>query len=148
MELSSHDVKLIKGSIPMLEHSGEEIAKKMYEIMLENYPVVTPLFEGINLNNQFKKLANIILAYAKNIDNPQELEISIDKIADTHVYKGIKPEHYPIVGNCLLMSMIEVTGIGLTSPIIEAWGKAYLALSESLIEKERKKAVSAISETG
>lgn len=47
------------------------------------------------------------------------------------------PEHYPIVGTCLLRAIREVLGEQIaTDEVLEAWGAAYQQLADLLIEAE------------
>src|SRR5690606_10401210 len=47
-----------------------------------------------------------------------------------------RPEHYPIVGTCLLQAIREVLGEAATDDIINAWAEAYGQLADILIAAE------------
>jgi nitric oxide dioxygenase len=57
-------------------------------------------------------------------------------IAHKHVALGIKPEHYPIVGNNLLLTLREVLGEAASDDIIDAWADAYGVLAGLFIDRE------------
>lgn len=44
------------------------------------------------------------------------------------------PEHYPIVGTCLLQAIKEVLGDAATEEIMEAWRVAYGFLADIFID--------------
>jgi nitric oxide dioxygenase len=51
----------------------------------------------------------------------------------------IQPEHYPIVGACLLRSIREVLGSEIaTDAVIDAWGAGYQQLADILIQAEEQ----------
>lgn len=61
----------------------------------------------------------------------------MERISNKHVALQILPEHYPLVGSCLLQSIREVLGKEVaTDEVIEAWGAAYGELADLLIKKE------------
>jgi nitric oxide dioxygenase len=84
-------------------------------------------------------LANGVLMYARHIDQLEQLGGLVSQIINKHVSLNILPEHYPIVGQCLLRSIREVLGAEIaTDAVIEAWGAAYQQLSDLLIGLEEQ----------
>jgi nitric oxide dioxygenase len=77
-----------------------------------------------------------VLAYAAHIDRLDEIAGALPRIIHKHVALGVQPEHYPIVGKCLLQAIREVLGAAATDEIIAAWAEAYQALAEVLIGAE------------
>src|SRR5215469_4027048 len=132
---------LIKATVPLLETGGEALTRYFYKIMLDGYPQVRPLFNQHHQANgaQARALANAVLTYARNIDHLEALGPLATRIVSKHVALQIQPEHYPIVGTCLLRSIREVLGPDVaTDAVIEAWGVAYQQLADMLMGAERK----------
>jgi nitric oxide dioxygenase len=50
-------------------------------------------------------LANSVFAYASNADNLGALSDTVALLAHKHVSFDVLPEHYPIVGECLLEAL-------------------------------------------
>ncbi len=76
--------------------------------------------------------------YAKHIDRLEALGDLAAQIVNKHVALQVLPEHYPIVGACLLRAIREVLGAEVaTDAVIEAWGAAYGQLADILIGAER-----------
>ena len=48
------------------------------------------------------------------------------------------PEHYPIVGTCLLKAIKKVLGDAATPEIMDAWAAAYFFLADIFIDAENK----------
>lgn len=136
MGLSKNDIDIIKSTVPLLEQSGESITERMYVILFSRYPQVKPMFEGAE-SSQHKKLASMVLAFAKNVDNLEVLLKPIGKVAHIHVDKNVQPEHYSLVGECLLQAIMDVTDEGADSPVIEAWGRGYTTVADILIGQEK-----------
>src|SRR5690606_1344996 len=62
---------------------------------------------------------------------------AVVQIANKHVSLGIKPEHYPIVGEYLLKAIKEVLGDAATDDIINAWAEAYGVIADAFIGVEQ-----------
>lgn len=132
---------IIKSTIPLLETGGEALATHFYNIMLDGHPGVRPLFNQAHQANgsQPRALANGVLMYARNIDRLENLGPLASQIVNKHVALQILPEHYPIVGACLLRAIREVLGEEIaTDEVIAAWAVAYQQLADILINAEEQ----------
>lgn len=132
---------IIKATIPLLETGGEALATHFYNIMLDGHPQVRPLFNQAHQANgsQPRALANGVLMYARNIDRLANLGPLARQIVNKHVALQILPEHYPIVGACLLRAIREVLGEDIaTGEVIAAWAAAYQQLADILINAEEQ----------
>ncbi len=137
--LDASDRAIIKATVPLLESGGEALTTHFYKNMLNDYPQVRPLFNQAHQvsGDQPRALANGVLMYARHIDQLEQLGDLVAKIINKHVALQILPEHYPIVGKCLLESIREVLGADIaTDEVIAAWGKAYHQLADILIGAE------------
>jgi nitric oxide dioxygenase len=102
---------------------------------------VRPLFNQAHQasGDQPRALANGVLMYARHIDRLQALGPLVGQIVNKHVSLQILPEHYPIVGSCLLRAIREVLGAEVaTDAVLAAWGAAYGQLAELLIGAEEE----------
>ncbi|AFC87312.1 NO-inducible flavohemoprotein [Frateuria aurantia] len=131
--------EIIKATVPLLETGGEALTTHFYKLMLSEYPEVRPLFNQANQASgaQPRALAHAVLMYARHIDDLDALGPLAAQIVNKHVALQILPEHYPIVGSCLLRSIREVLGAEIaTDAVIEAWAAAYQQLADMLIGAE------------
>lgn len=130
---------IIKATVPILETGGEALTKHFYKMMLSEYEEVRPLFNQAHQQSgdQPRALANAVLMYARHIDQLEKLGNLVGQIIHKHVALQVLPEHYPIVGTCLLRAIREVLGPEIaTDEVIAAWGVAYQQLADILIQKE------------
>ncbi|MBP5104821.1 nitric oxide dioxygenase [Pseudomonas protegens] len=137
--LSVQDRAIIKATVPLLESGGEALITHFYRMMLCEYPQVRPLFNQAHQasGDQPRALANGVLMYARHIDQLDQLGDLVAKIINKHVALQILPEHYPIVGGCLLRAISEVLGSEIaTQEVIDAWAAAYNQLADILIGAE------------
>ena len=138
--LDQKTIDIVKSTVPALQAHGLEITKHFYQTMFTNNPEVKAFFD---MNKQAsgeqpKALAMTVLAAAQNIDNLGALLPAVQKIGKRHVEVGILPEHYPIVGQNLLIAIKDVLGDAATDEVIEAWGKAYGVIADIFIKVEQE----------
>src|SRR5688572_28880603 len=131
---------IVKATVPLLETGGEALTTHFYKIMLSEFPEVRPLFNQAHQasGDQPRALANGVLMYAKHIDRLEMLGDLAAQIVNKHVALQVLPEHYPIVGQCLLRAIREVLGAEVaTDEVIDAWAAAYGQLADILINAEK-----------
>ncbi len=108
--------------------------------LLRDHPELKAFFNEAHQANgsQARALAGAVLAYASHIDRLDAIAPALPRIVQKHVALGVRPEHYPVVGRCLLRAIGEVLGAAATPDIIAAWGEAYGALAQLLIDAEEQ----------
>ncbi len=132
---------IIKATVPVLEEHGTAITKRFYGLMLEkNNPELKNIFNQTNQKKgaQSEALANAVYAAAANIDQLENILPVVTQIAHKHRSLNIKPHHYPIVGENLLLAMKDVLGDAANDDIINAWEKAYGVIAGVFIDVEKK----------
>lgn len=133
-------ISLIQATVPVLQQHGEAITTHFYQLMFREHPEVKAFFNEAHQahGTQARALAGAVLAYAAHIDRLDELAGALPRIIQKHAALGVLPEHYPIVGACLLRAIQEVLGDAATDDILAAWGEAYQALANLLIAAEEQ----------
>ena len=137
--LSLETKSIIKATVPVLEEHGTAITTVFYKNMFEAHPELLNIFNHANQakGRQQAALANTVYAAAVHIDNLEAILPAVVQIANKHVSLGIKPEHYPIVGEYLLKAIKEVLGDAATDDIINAWAEAYGVIADAFIGVEK-----------
>ena len=137
--LTAQDRAIVKSTVPLLESGGEALITHFYRMMLSEHPEVRSMFNQANQasGDQPRALATGVLMYARHIDQLDQLGDLVARIINKHVALQILPEHYPIVGSCLLRAIEEVLGSDIATPqVLAAWGAAYNQLADILIGAE------------
>jgi nitric oxide dioxygenase len=137
---SPRTIEIVKATVPVLQQHGETITRHFYRKMFAEHPEVREFFNQAHqaAGTQPRALAGAVLAYAANIDRLEALRDALPVIVHKHAALGVLPEHYPIVGRCLLAAIREVLGETATDEIIDAWAEAYGDLAKLLIEAEER----------
>lgn len=138
--LSPATIATVKATAPVLRERGEDITRHFYKILFNRYPSVLAYFNQAHQarGTQQRALANAVLAYAEHIDRLDALRDALPVIVQKHVSLDIRPEQYPLVGECLLQAIREVLGAAATDAIIDAWAAAYGQLAQILIAAEEQ----------
>lgn len=136
--LDQKSIDIVKSTAPILKERGEEITREFYRDMFERYPEVQPMFDmgKQSSGSQPRALANAVWNAAINIDNMENMRAFVTKVGQTHVDSQVKPEHYPIVGECLLRAIKTV--LGADQEVLDAWEKAYGELAKFYIQIEQE----------
>ncbi|MBS4175031.1 NO-inducible flavohemoprotein [Bacillus sp. FJAT-49736] len=136
--LSQKTIDIVKSTVPALEAHGTTVTSTFYKMMFAAHPELLNIFNHVNQaqGRQQTALANTVLAAAKYIDKLETIVPVVNQIAHKHRGLGIKPEHYPIVGEFLLKAIKEVMGDAATDEVINAWGEAYGTIAQVFIDIE------------
>jgi nitric oxide dioxygenase len=132
---------IVSSTVPLLEQGGEALTTHFYKMLLAEHPEVRPFFNETHQakGDQPRALANSVLMYAKNIDRLEAMGPLATQIVNKHVALQVMPEHYPIVGGCLLRAIRDVLGAEVaTDEVIDAWCAAYGQLADILIGAEKQ----------
>lgn len=129
---------LIRASLPILQAQGESLTRLFYHKLLNTHADLRHFFNPAHQaqGSQQRALAAAICAYARHIDHPQALKDAISLIANKHVALGIRAEHYPLIGQTLLLSLQELLADQASAELLEAWALAYQELADLLIKTE------------
>jgi nitric oxide dioxygenase len=138
--LSQKTIDTIVSTVPVLEVKGTEITTVFYRNLFSSHPELLNIFNHANQQRgrQQTALANTILAAAVYIDKLEVIIPAVKQIAHKHRSLGVKPEHYPIVGEHLLGAIKEVLGDAATDEIIGAWADAYGVIADAFIGIEKE----------
>ncbi|SDC95370.1 nitric oxide dioxygenase [Terribacillus halophilus] len=136
--LSQETINVIKSTVPVLEEHGTQITTVFYEELFKAHPELLNIFNHANQarGKQQTALANAVYAAAVHIDKLEAILPTVVQIAHKHVSLGVKPEHYPVVGEYLLKAIKMVLGDAATPEILKAWEEAYGVIADAFIGVE------------
>ncbi|MFY0989188.1 globin domain-containing protein [Halomonas sp. C05BenzN] len=136
--LTPDQERLITATAPVVAEHLDAITRRFYPLMFARYPEVKPLFNEAHQvdGGQPRALAGAVLAYVGLRRDPQQARGALASVVSKHVSLDIRPEQYPIVGECLMAAIGEVLGDAVTPEVAAAWSGLYEELAGLLIELE------------
>ncbi len=136
--LNNQQIQLVKSTIPLLESAGTAITEHFYQRMFSHNPELQHIFNMSNQQSgrQSFALFSAIAAYAKHLDDLENLLSMVERIAHKHTSMNIQPAHYDIVGLHLIETLRELAPEQFTADIEAAWLAAYQLLAGIFIDKE------------
>jgi nitric oxide dioxygenase len=148
--LQPRTIEIIKSTVPVLSVHGRAITSRFYQLLFDKHPELFDIFNHVNQKQgrQQTALANAVYAAAANIDRLESILPAVVQIAHKHRSLGVKPEHYPVVGEHLLLAIKDVLGDAATDDILGAWAEAYQVIAGVFISVEREMYERAESQPG
>ncbi|MBU9124915.1 NO-inducible flavohemoprotein [Burkholderia multivorans] len=136
--LTQQTKDIVKATAPVLAQHGYDIIQCFYRRLFDAHPELKNVFNMTHQEQgqQQQALARAVYAYAENIEDPGSLAAVLKNIANKHASLGVRPEHYPIVGEHLLGAIKETLGDAATDEIVSAWALAYGNLADLLAGME------------
>ena len=127
-------VELLENSFDLIKPKADEFASSFYDNLFSAYPEAQPLFATTDMTAQKKKLVESLVLVIQNLRQPDTLTAALKGLGARHVKYGALPEHYPLVGNALLMTFEQYLGSDWTPATKRAWVDAYGAISTLMLE--------------
>ncbi|MGF1492746.1 MAG: globin family protein [Microcoleaceae cyanobacterium] len=129
----SLNVELLEYSFAQVKQHSGEFTATFYSTLFSEYPEVQPLFSHTQMQEQGKKLFKSLVVVVESLRHPAALITGLEGLGSRHVKYGVKPEHYPMVGNALLKTFAETLAAEWTPEVEQAWTEAYGAVAELML---------------
>lgn len=127
------NVALLESSFAAVAPRGQQLTEVFYRNLFTDYPAVIPLFSGVDIAEQRKKLLASLKLAVENLRRPEVLVPALEAMGARHVDYGAREEHYPAVGATLLKSLAEIAGPAWNEELAKAWAEAYGAITENML---------------
>lgn len=130
--MTPEQIQLCKSSWAKVEPIADDAAGLFYQNLFEADPSLQHLFKG-DMNEQGKKLMQMIGSAVRLLDKPDVLIPVVEKLGVRHVDYGVKDSHYSTVGGALLKTLSMGLGDEFTDDTEKAWTAAYAILSTTMM---------------
>ncbi|CAF3152384.1 unnamed protein product [Rotaria socialis] len=140
MPITVEQKQIVKSTVSILRENGKEITSIFYKDLFMAHPELLSYFNQTDqaLNTQPFAFANALYFIADNIDRLEVLMPDLNTVAHKHRALTIQPEHYSIVGKCLIQAISKFLGDKATTSTLDAWTAAYYVIASILIDIEKK----------
>jgi len=104
-----------------------------YRRLFEKAPDVRKLFSS-DMTKQEAHLMAALATIAKNVDQMDVLEEPLMHLGAIHIQYGARPEHYPVVCDCLLEAVRNAAGAAWNDPLERDWSVALSMVCEAMLK--------------
>lgn len=130
--MTPQQIELVQSSFAKVAPISDQAAAIFYEKLFALNPDVRALFKS-DLSEQGRKLMATLGVVVKGLDAPEKILPVAGELARRHVDYGVRPEHYALVGEALLITLNIGLGDDFTHETRDAWATAYGVLSDHMI---------------
>ena len=134
--MTERQILLVKNSWSYIVTDSEQAGQLFYSRLFEVAPGVKHMFTS-DPKEQSRKLMNMVTLIVTKLQKLDEIINEIKNLAQRHGKYGAKPEHYAVVGECLLWTLEQGLGDKWNSETKDAWVKVYGVLSEAMITNQK-----------
>jgi len=123
--MTEEQTRLVKNSWKKLRNVNAVIIGDLfYTKLFFDYPRLRKMFPE-NMEQQNKKLIDMLTYIASNIDNFEAIENDIKKLGERHIAYGASSRHYQIIGANLIWTLEKAIGTDWDNQLKEAWLVCY-----------------------
>ena len=137
MPLASIDARrydIVQDSLRLVEPRSERIAATFYQLLMAKHPALSPLFANADLHAQGKLLMQTMGWAVSHLGQPDVLRPELGALGARHHGYGVRPEHYDLVGECLLGALERELGAAFDDALRQAWAEVYLIIAATMQE--------------
>ena len=127
-------IELIERSFEAIKPNADSFVNSFYKNLFAAYPEAKPLFETTDMAVPKKNLFNSLVLVVENLRMPDVLDQVLREWGAGYVKYGALPEHYPLIGNALLITFKQYLGACWTPEIKQAWIDAYGVISQIMLD--------------
>ena len=96
-----------------------------------------------DITEQSAKLMRMLAYIVSMLKRIDDLLPDVDRLAAAHNGYGARPEHYAVVGECLIRTLKDGLGDAWNPELEEAWLSVYTVLQNAMIQAQAKHAAAA-----
>jgi nitric oxide dioxygenase len=131
--MTREDIKLVRQSFRHLDPVKNLAAEVFYARLFEIDPTTAPLFAAVDMKSQGTKMMAALGLVVDALDQLPSITPEITDLARRHRDYGVSEAQYASVGSALRWTLEQAYGAAFTPEVTAAWGRAFAALSKTMI---------------
>ena len=128
----SMDASLLRASFDLVAPNKEKFAAAFYDRLFATFPETQQLFLKTDMKKQQNALVGAIALVVSGVEKGDNIVPTLKDLGQRHSTYGVKPEHYPLVGQILLETFDQFLGPEWTPEVKGAWVEAYTVIVETM----------------
>lgn len=118
--MTAQQILLIQSSWKNIQPLAQQAGELFYKKLFASEPLLRHLFKA-DLREQAVRLTAMLSHVISNLHRWELVSRDIYKLGQRHNGYGAQPEHYAVVGECLLVTMADGLGKAWTPELRDAW---------------------------
>ncbi len=133
--MNDNQIVLVQESWAKVAPIAPTAATLFYDRLFAVAPGVRPLF-GDDITEQKHKLMEMLGTVVDRLGALEQITPEVQALGRRHAGYGAQPEHYAVVGECLIWTLAQGLGDDFTAPVQAAWEAAYGLLAAAMMEAQ------------
>ncbi|GAA5060834.1 NAD(P)H-flavin reductase [Thermocatellispora tengchongensis] len=134
------DIAAIRQGWALVEGRAERVAADFYGMLFSRYPRVREMFPAA-MDAQRDRLLRALTQVVLNLEDGAGLREYLGQLGRDHRKYGVLPEHYALLGTCLIGAMRANAGGAWTAAHTAAWAAAYDLIAGIMVEAAERDAL-------
>lgn len=130
--MTQHQKDLIRNSWVLVMPIAAEAGALFYSKLFAAAPGIRHLFKP-DISPQANKLMQVLGYVVSKLNRMEELVPEVQKLGVRHNEYGTQPQHYELVGQCLIATLKEGLGENWNPEVQDAWITAYNSIKNIMI---------------
>lgn len=127
-------IDLVQGSFEHVVPIKGEAARLFYDLLFQLDPSAEPLFGGVDMSQQGKKLMEVLGTAVQALDRFEELKPVLHDLGKRHAAYGVELRHFDSVEQALLEMLNQLLGRDFTLDVRQAWTQVLGQVSSEMID--------------
>ena len=136
------DARLLRSSFDLIAPDKDQFAEAFYQRLFEKYPQTRPFFANTDMSAQARSLAATLALVVIGVEKGADLTPTLQALGARHKTYGVRPEHYPIVGEILIETFQNTLGSQWTPAFQNAWTQAFSTIAQVMSAENVESAIS------
>ena len=127
------DPRLIQQSFALVEAEADKLASHFYALLFLEDPSLRDLFPPM-MDAHRDRLITALITLVHRAHDVDALDEYVRQMGRDHRRFGVRPEHYGVVGQCLLSTLRRFAGPRWTAEMDVAWYAAFQRVAGIMVE--------------
>lgn len=134
------DPRLLQRSFALVETEADKLASHFYALLFLEDPALRDLFPPM-MDAHRDRLITALITLVHQAHDTEEMDEYIRQLGRDHRRFGVRPEHYAVVGQCLLSTLRRFAGPRWTAEMDGCWRAAFQRVAAIMVEAANEAAL-------
>ena len=134
------DPRLLQESFGLVEAEADKLASHFYALLFLEDPALRDLFPPM-MDAHRDRLITALITLVHRAHDVEGMEEYVRQLGRDHRRFGVRPEHYAVVGQCLLSTLRRFAGPRWTAEMDGCWYAAFHQVAAIMVEAANQAAL-------